>query len=182
MTGDRVTSYSGNVAAQTIGPTGMIATRETDDVLTREELDPTIAIAFGASTIAYLSGHLQPAASAASRAAFDIPLWQQYLERRLGDFSREPRLDDYPKGDTLIYAWNVVVGLLPSDSPTPSVIPGDDGVVELIWEKHGWHLEIEIGQGATWIWAKDRSTGEAWSGDLTEHRAFVRDVLASMAR
>ncbi len=119
------------------------------------------------------------ASTAATRPESDPPLWQSYLGERLSDLALNKTVE-YPDGDALRAAWNVADGLLDHWSPTPSVVPGDEGTVDLVWQRGGWHVELEIGSREVFVWARDRETGETWSGDLPELRDLLMDLFADM--
>src|SRR5690606_17838424 len=95
------------------------------------------------------------------------PLWREYLRQRLEAMSAT-RSVGYPSRDTLSAAWHVANHLLDPSTPTPSVVPGEDACVELVWRRGGWHVELEIGPDRTYVWARERSSDEVVCGDLDD--------------
>ena len=79
-------------------------------------------------------------------------------------------------------AWRVAHRVLGQSGRTPSVLPGEDRTVEFVWNRDGWHIELEIGDGhePPYIWARrvDDET-DVVSGDLDEHEGFLKDVLGA---
>jgi hypothetical protein len=101
--------------------------------------------------------------------------------QRISDLSCKVDYPGFPSNEALVHAWRVADGLLRVDTPPPSVLPGEEGSVELIWERGSWHVELELVPGANWIWAKCRATGDTVSGELDEHRDIIRDILEEIA-
>lgn len=104
------------------------------------------------------------------------PPWQTYLRRRLSDLWARSGRPNYPAFETLNGAWHVAHGVLGSSTPSPSVLPGDDRAVDLVWNGR-WHVELEIGRRGSYVWAKNRETGEVVSGDLDELRDVLPDLV-----
>ena len=176
-------SYSGELTVSPHGPIlRALAAPEGKGVWKAETIAPTGAsILNHNATRAYESlGEFWHASESASRPLEDVPPWRTYLRKRLDDFSVADSPGS-PSRDALAATWNIVGGLLALESPTPSVVPGDDGAVELVWQRGGWHVELEIGPREAYVWAKERETGATWSGDLDEVRDLFRDLIAGLA-
>jgi hypothetical protein len=110
--------------------------------------------------------------------------WHKYVYGRIqellngeDDFSELPQ----PTSFVIDRAWQVATRVLHSDTPTPSVVPSDDGNVVLVWHKARWDLEIEIGPEEVTVWAHSRNTGEMFSGTLDEHLDRVSGLLDFLA-
>jgi hypothetical protein len=93
----------------------------------------------------------------------------------------DPDYSPYPGEPVLARAWNVALNNIGAAVPTPSVVPGEEGTVQLIWHKAGWDLELEIDALESSVWARNRSTGETWHGSLDEHWQRFSSVLRDLA-
>ncbi|SRR6266700_4951489 len=114
-----------------------------------------------------------------------ISRWNNYVVQRLEEL-RAGMYDftglKVPSEDVIDRAWTVAVNLFRPDTPTPSVVPSEEGDVVFIWRKAFWDLEIDISSGESMVWAHNRRTGEMWSGLLSERQARASELLASLAR
>jgi len=113
------------------------------------------------------------------------PRWFKYISRRLDDLERYPIVDaddDYPKPpmETIREAWSVVCELFDSRTPTPSVVPAEEGGIEFAWHKNGWDIVISVISGATSVWARNQALGVNWSSLLSERFEKVRNILESL--
>jgi hypothetical protein len=112
------------------------------------------------------------------------PVWRGYVRSRLATMERSGAGNPlYPPLETLHGAWRVAHRVLGLSGRTPSVMPGEDRTVELIWNREGWHVELEIGDGhePPYLWARridDRN--EVVSGDLDDHEEFLREIVGSV--
>jgi hypothetical protein len=116
------------------------------------------------------------------------PRWFNYVNRRLNEFVHYPDAvldndDSYPKPplSTINDAWLVAYQMFDSRTPTPTVVPAEQGGVEFEWHKHGWDLVISVLEEETSVWARNRSVGENWSGPLSECYGRVRSILADLS-
>lgn len=116
-----------------------------------------------------------------SQDTIEEPPWRGYLRRRLHDLLSASDSPGYPSPETLNGAWNVATGLLRAESPTPSIVPGEDAAVELVWQRGDWHIELDIGPQQTYVWARHRDTGETVSGDLDDLDDVFRDLIAEIS-
>jgi hypothetical protein len=113
---------------------------------------------------------------------------QNYVARRLDAmlmraedpaFRREYPM--YPTTRSIETARMLAEALVSETTPTPSVVPGDGGVVELVWYKAGWDLMVVVGEGGTELWAHHRSSDETIvRGDFAEQFANFEPILASL--
>ena len=90
-------------------------------------------------------------------------------------------LPGYPSSAAIDAANGIVNSLVSETTPTPSVVPGDTGVVEFIWQKSGWDLMFTVGDSGSEVWARFRPTGETvvhGSGDEDGFR--FAEILASL--
>ena len=76
---------------------------------------------------------------------------------------------------------DTVAALLREHTPTPSVVPTEDGNVAVIWRGRGWDLEVEVSETETEVWAHERATGQEFSGPLAEMEAWTLDLLRKLA-
>jgi hypothetical protein len=122
-----------------------------------------------------------PESASGSRDHVVEPLWRTYLRQRLLELMPKVNWPSYPVVETLNGAWSVAHGVLSPGTSTPSVVPGEDRSVELIWNRGDWHIELEVLEGSQYVWAKNLRTGEVVSGDLSDTRAALRDLLAEVS-
>jgi hypothetical protein len=114
--------------------------------------------------------------------------WGPYVRQRVDDIrsgkGREDWEGEWPSPVAALSAWNWAVDVLPDDAPTPSVVPGDDGTVMLVWHKGGWDIEVEVDRESyALLWMHDRkSDGGPCSVPLEEGRDRLRAVLSDLAR
>jgi hypothetical protein len=91
-------------------------------------------------------------------------------------------LDTYPSPSIIACAWTEAVSVLDASSPTPSVVPSDEGGVMFVWHRGGWDVEVEIDATENTVWAQSRRTGDTWFGPLNDRRGDLRQLLREMAR
>jgi hypothetical protein len=110
--------------------------------------------------------------------------WYRYVSKRL----RELQAGKYdftgfqvPTAAVVELARDVANSLFRPQTPTPSVVPSEDGDILYIWHKAGWDLEIGVGPEGTAVWAHDRSAGREWYGSLEELRVGVASLLDFLA-
>jgi hypothetical protein len=113
--------------------------------------------------------------------------WGTYVGERLGELERGE--GDYtelkqPTAATVAHARRVAAETFRDTTPTPSVVPDDEGAVLFVWRKNGHDVEIAVTEGGASIWAHHRASGQMWSSDLTEHRTCcvprVMDALEAV--
>lgn len=109
--------------------------------------------------------------------------WGGYVERRLtdlergdGDFTGLQR----PTAATVQHARQVAAETFRDSTPTPSVVPTEEGQVAFVWRKNGMDAEIEVSETAAEFWVHERVTGEVDSGPLADHQgvAWLLDRIA----
>jgi hypothetical protein len=110
--------------------------------------------------------------------------WHKYVVRRLealrhgqGDFTGLR----IPEEMVVDRAWNFATQAFRSDTPTPSVVPTEDGDILFVWRKAGWELEVTIGAAEDTVWARNRDSGVTTRGSLGELQATVSSLLAFLA-
>lgn len=116
--------------------------------------------------------------SAYWRVVEDGSRWHAYVAGRLRKLAEHAHQPDRPSLETLNLTWSIIDRLLPPSFATPSVLPSEDGGVELFWQKGGWDIQVEIdenGDGA--VWTRDRNSGDDHYGSLRERREELLDVL-----
>jgi hypothetical protein len=110
--------------------------------------------------------------------------WYGYVSRRLREL-RDGKYDftgfEIPSSEVIEQARFVAMSLFRPDTPTPSVVPSEEGDVLYVWHKSGWDLEIDVGPEATVVWAHERNTGGEWYGALENLRAEVVNLLDYLA-
>jgi hypothetical protein len=127
-----------------------------------------------------------PQESGSNHQPDGTPRWFNYVKRRLDELEQADDVDDedtYPKPplETILKAWETGCRLFKSNTPTPSVVPSDEGGIEFAWHKYGWDLVISIVSRGTLVWARNRTLGENWSYPLEERYEKVQGILESLA-
>jgi len=110
--------------------------------------------------------------------------WHKYVYERIQELQNgEDDFTELPQPTSFVVdrAWQVATLILHPDTPTPSVVPSDDGNVVFVWHKARWDLEIEVGPEEVAVWAHSRNTGEMFSGTLDEHLERVSGLLDFLA-
>lgn len=112
-----------------------------------------------------------------------IAPWVAYISRRLKKLAdRAPGEAPPIPSEILAETWKEALRTLPARCPTPSVVPSEEGGVDLVWHKGGWDVEMSIEPDARYIWARNRFTGEMWDGTLEEHRRKLSGLLDSLSQ
>ena len=99
--------------------------------------------------------------------------WGTYVSQRLGEMERGE--GDYtglrqPSAATVAHARKVAAETFRDTTPTPSVVPDDEGAVLFVWRKNGMDVEIAVTEDGASIWAHHRASGQMWSSDfLADH-------------
>lgn len=110
--------------------------------------------------------------------------WYRYVSVRLREL-REGKYDftgfKVPASDVVEHARQVATTLFRPHTPTPSVVPSEDGDVLYIWHKAGWDIEIGVGAEGATVWIQERSTGREWYGSLDGLWQGVSSVLDYLA-
>ena len=127
-------------------------------------------------------------ASASDRMKAWMTPGQRYVSNRLDAMlghSKDPELrEEYPSypSTTVIDAARKWVDTLVTDTtPTPSVVPGDGGVVEFVWVKSGWDLMVTVGEAGAEMWARHDPTGRTEvDGDRPEDLWQFQQILGSL--
>gem|GEM_PF-6875059 len=146
---------------------------------------PTYRYYFFSPETDFLHGEL--AGTSSNVVPDGTPRWFNYLKRRLDYLQNYPLPDTadddaYPKPpeETVKRAWQIAYKLFDVDTPTPSVVPADEGGVEFAWHKNGWDLVISALPEETLVWARNRSLGERWSFVLSEQWGQVQSILGTL--
>jgi hypothetical protein len=114
--------------------------------------------------------------------------WNAYVTERLdalergdGDYTGLQR----PSAATVTRARLVAAETFRDTTPTPSVVPDEDGAVCFVWHKNGQDVEITVTEDGAGIWAHGRETGQMWSSPLGVHAGCceprVLDMLEASA-
>lgn len=100
--------------------------------------------------------------------------WGPYVRQRIDDLKsgngREDWEGQWPGPAVAEAAWMVAVGTFRDGTPTPSVVPTEDGWVAFVWHKNGHDAELEVGPEEASLWIYDKASGETWDGNVADHR------------
>jgi hypothetical protein len=106
--------------------------------------------------------------------------WREYVQQRLLELS-EARFDFselmVPTGQTVDQARSVADSLFRYNTPTPSVVPSEDGAVLFVWRRDGWDVELEVTALTADVWARRRADGLEWHGPLNDRGEQFSDLL-----
>ena len=78
-----------------------------------------------------------------------VTRWGAYVEQRLGELERGE--GDYtelrqPSAATVAHARKVAAETFRDTTPTPSVVPDDEGSVLFVWHKNGMDVEMSVSE------------------------------------
>ena len=113
-----------------------------------------------------------------------VSRWRRYVERRLGELSVGAHNFaglKVPSSQVVDLARRVAQDWFYADTPTPSVLPSEDGEVMFVWHKGGWDVEIIVGLQGAEVWAYERGSGEELSGSLEELGYATSRILMRLA-
>lgn len=117
-------------------------------------------------------------------------VWKEAVFLRLGNLTRlSENWDSY--GAKPVQRWSmleavrVLIDLMESDTPIPSIVPTPEGHVQLEWHTNGIDLEIEfVGPALIHVAYENMQTGEEWEGeltyDLTRLLGFVKQLSSDL--
>lgn len=145
-----------------------------------------------AATTAFLTTTLEQdpvTAAATSQLMSPLSRGQSYVRGRLDSMLK--RSDDpsiraeyptYPSAATIALAQTVADRYVTKSTPTPSIVPGDGGLVQFIWHKGGWDLMLSVDEnGVEEVWARHRLTRTTVvSGDEELDLANFLNILATL--
>lgn len=106
--------------------------------------------------------------------------WRAYVSERLkhlGEAANEASDSTYPRPEIVLRAGMLAEYLFTSDTPTPSVVPSEEGGVSFVWHKGGLDVDIEVGDEDVYVCVYLRSSGESFYGSLRERFAETQAVL-----
>lgn len=116
------------------------------------------------------------------RSLNEYSRWYGYVASRIADLSERSETREAIATEALQCTWNTVRTLLHRNAATPSVLPGSDGGVVLVWHKKGWDVEVEVEPaGEVAVWAQNPLTGDMFSGAVEDYRDELRDVIALLS-
>ncbi len=117
-----------------------------------------------------------------TRATVATPPWREYVLGRLVQMLIEGEgRDAYPDASVITRSWSEVTSLFGPHTPTPSIVPTEDGGVAFVWHKKGWDVEIAVDPAETTVWAHRRSDGTKVYGPLAVQRGRLVELLSEMA-
>ena len=100
--------------------------------------------------------------------------WGPHVSQRIDDLrfgkGREDWDGEWPPLAAIDAAWTLACELFRDETPTPSVVPSEDGEVLFIWHKNQVDAEIIVSTGEPQVWVHDRASGEMRSGSAADHR------------
>ena len=109
--------------------------------------------------------------------------WMSYVYLRLESLllNPDPEFNPYPTQEDIQAAWRVVQDVLRPETPTPSVVPSEDGGIQFVWHKAGWDIELDVDAWDASVWVRSRRTGEMWLLPLDEARQRFSEIMSELA-
>jgi hypothetical protein len=106
-----------------------------------------------------------------------IAKWELYVYHRLAEYFET--ITDVGVWDpgSVMRAWQALPDLIPSNAPSPSVVPNGEGGVQFVWRKFGYHIKIEFAPPGDYVWVRNLNDHTAWHGSLETRRVTLRRVL-----
>lgn len=84
--------------------------------------------------------------------------------------------------EALERARRMAEDLLPTNSPTPSVIPSGEGNgLCLVWHKGDWDIEVDLVEGDDSVWARNGVSGETVYDELSAGRGQLVQILQAIS-
>lgn len=100
--------------------------------------------------------------------------WGAYVEQRIDDLrcgkGREDWEGQWPSPAAVTAAWDLACEVFRESTPTPSVVPSEDGAVLFVWRKNGMDAELEVSETGADLWVHDRVAEDLWSSPVAECR------------
>jgi len=92
--------------------------------------------------------------------------WGAYVGQRLDEMELKR-----PSAATVAHARKVAAETFRDTTPTPSVVPDDEGNVLFVWRKNGMDVEIEVSETSAgiWVYEHDHDLKRTWDGSLADH-------------
>jgi hypothetical protein len=117
-----------------------------------------------------------------TRATVETAPWHGYVQTRLVEMMFEGLMhEDYPASALVVRAWSEVNSVFGHHTPTPSVVPSEDGGIAFVWHKNGWDVELDVDPTETTVWAQRRDDGTNLYGPLATQRGRLVEMLSEMA-
>lgn len=85
-----------------------------------------------------------PTASVTSRPEWVTKALTRMVEVAYLDQDWDGRGSTKPSLDTLSYAMDVLIHVMPWNAPTPSIVPLGHGGIQMLWHTVSFELEVEI--------------------------------------
>ena len=110
--------------------------------------------------------------------------WHAYVVQRFTEL--ESGMFDFtdlriPPPSAIERAKSIATDTFRPDTPTPSVVPSEDGSVLFVWHKAGWDVELEVSESTASVWAHHREDSSTWHGSLSECSAEFDQLLRDFA-
>lgn len=140
---------------------------------------------FASATTYSSSSAYDASASATDIRLAVVPRWSRYVERRLKEI-RSGAHDftglQVPSSQVVDLARQLAWNWFYPDTPTPSVLPSENGDVLYVWHKAGWDVEICVGREGIEIWAYHRGSGSELRGSMEELGYATSKLLMKLAQ
>jgi len=129
-------------------------------------------------------GQVTPVADNSS-AAFNVPTcdWKERAIKRLAELCALPQGWDGHNGkpanhDAVMFAANIIVGLMRPRVPMPSIMPLSYGGVQIEWHRNNWDVEIEVAApNRMHVFGCNLASGREESLDLTNSLEPIGHLL-----
>jgi hypothetical protein len=110
--------------------------------------------------------------------------WARYVNQRLIELG-EGQFDftglQIPSAATIDRARSIAFETLRDDTPTPSVVPSEDGAVLMVWRRSGWDVEFRVTESDADIWARRRADSTEWYGPFSQYLKEFSSLLDELS-
>lgn len=118
------------------------------------------------------------------RTESELSRWGAYVEERLDQI--ESGLDrdgapTYPEPATVKQARLFADSMFGPRTPTPSVVPSEEGAISFVWHKGGFDLDIEVSDSEVYVCVYHRASGSSFFGSSRQHLVAALGVLESLS-
>lgn len=87
------------------------------------------------------------------------------------------------KNQRVVQAFNLLKSIMREDTPGPSIVPTNDGSLQLEWHTAGIDLEVLLlGDNSYNVVFEDHQSGEEWEATLSSDLSRLVDAVSRLSR